>query len=118
VVSGKSKTRHQQRRQARRALHDSDIKGIGSGKIKDVYRSHGNRALLKAGAPVDPAKMTRAERAAMAADLAEAGVHFMEIMSVMDTGNLQRVERLLKAARLAGEDRIAEALAALQEGQQ
>jgi len=115
-MSRKSKTRHQQRRQARRALHDSDIKGIGSGKIKDVYHSHASRALLKAGKPVEPAKMTRAERAAMAADLAEAGVHYMEIMAVMDTGNRERMERILKAARLAGEGRFVEALAALQEG--
>jgi hypothetical protein len=51
-MTGKSTTRVQQRRQARRAIKDTDLKAIGSGKIKDVYRSHGSRALLKAGATV------------------------------------------------------------------
>lgn len=115
-MSGKSTTRAQQRRQARRAIKDTDLKTIGSGKIKDVYRSHGSRALLKAGATVEPAKMTRAERIAMAADLAAAGVHQIEIMAVMDSGNRAKMERLLRATRLMEEGRHLDALTALKEG--
>lgn len=115
-MSGKSTTRTRQRRQARRAIKDTDLKAIGSGKMKDVYRSHGSHTLLKAGAPVDPSKMTRAERLAMAADLADAGVHQIEIMAVMDTNNRAKMERLLKATRLMEEGRDLEALAALREG--
>jgi len=51
-MSGKATTRIRQRRQARRAIKDTDLKAIGSGKVKDVYRSHGSRALLKPGAAV------------------------------------------------------------------
>jgi len=97
-MTGKSTTRAQQRRQARRAIKDTDLKAIGSGKIKDVYRSHGSRALLKPGAAVDSAKMTRVERAAMAADLAAAGVHQIESMPAIGCRRLAEIEGLLKAA--------------------
>jgi hypothetical protein len=126
-MTGKSTTRVQQRRQARRAIKDTDLKAIGSGKIKDVYRSHGSRTLLKPGDSVDLAAdgasevaaadrpMNMAEKSVVVTKRREPQCSDDHILRVLAITSARKIRHLTVAIRRAERARAEAVRAAIEE---